>query len=118
MGKVLELYVCSICGVSNETCRQWGPICRKTESKVCATCCYHCEHHVSWSGIWRCSYITPELRKEQALKKKRASFDEEVQKISAAYSRKRRDEARQRAIKTTRARARRQRQNPGGVHNR
>ena len=113
MAKVIELYVCCMCGITNETHKHWGPICKKTGKRVCDECCYRCEYHVSWSGIWRCKYVTPEDRREDVQRRIRERFEEEERKISEAYNRRRREEARQRAIKKAKA-AKKARQNPGG----
>ena len=106
MGKVIELYLCSLCGVTNETCRHWGPVCKRTGERVCADCCCRCEYHRSWSGIWTCIYVDPETRKQDVLKRSNARFNEEVERISAAYIRKKKAEARERAIKAAKAKKR------------
>ena len=103
--RILEDYTCSMCGVTLETCHQWGPICKKTGKRVCDACCYRCEHRVSWSGIWRCGYITPEQRKADAAARAQARFDAENARISAMYHRNRREQARQRAARSARAKA-------------
>lgn len=102
---IMEDYICSMCGVTLETCHQWGPVCKKTGRRVCDACCYKCEHRVSWSGIWRCGYITPEQKKIEARRRAQARFDAESAKISQAYSTRRREQARQRAARSARARA-------------
>ena len=104
MAKVIELYICSICGITNETCKNWGPICKKTGRRVCDECCYRCEHRVSWSGIWRCSYITEEERREQARQRAQERFASESMKISEAYMKRKREQARERAVKAAKAR--------------
>ena len=103
MGTVIELYVCSLCGITNENCKHWGPICRKTGRRVCADCCYNCEHHRSWSGLWECMFVDPETRRSAALERSRARFDAEVAKISREHIRRRKAEARKRAIKAAKA---------------
>ena len=107
MAKVIELYVCCLCGVTNETCKNWGPICKMTGRRVCDACCYRCEHRVSWSGIWRCGFRTEEQRREDAIRRAKERFDAENLKISRAYQKRRKEAARQRAIKRARAKARR-----------
>lgn len=104
MAKVIELYVCCLCGVTNETCKNWGPICKMTGRRVCDACCYRCEHRVSWSGIWRCGYITAEERREQARQRARDRFASESAKISEAYMKRKREQARERAVKAAKAR--------------
>ena len=96
---VLEEYTCSMCGTTLAECHQWGPRCRKTGKRVCAACCYKCEYHKSWSGLWKCEYIPPEDRYIQALARARARFEDESRRISQAYTKKKKEEARQRAIK-------------------
>lgn len=103
---VIEEYTCSICGVTLETCHQWGPKCPKTGRKVCAECCYRCEHHVNWSGTWQCSYIFPEKKRAEARRRAQERFEEENRRISAAFYRRRKEEARKRAIKAAKAKRR------------
>ena len=74
--------------------------------KVCDICCWKCKHHRAWSGIWHCSYRSEDARKKAALNAKRNEFDTEVLRISDAYRRRKKEEARQQAIKDARARAR------------
>ena len=100
MGTVLETYICSMCGITSETHHQWGPICKKTGSRVCDRCCFECEHHVGWSGIWSCNYISQSDKKEAAMKRARDRFNEENKRISSAYMKRRKEEARKRAIKS------------------
>ena len=113
--KVIELYICSICGITNETNKNWGPTCRMTGRRVCDRCCYECEHHISWSGIWRCGYITPQDRHEDIQRRIRDKFEEENIRISKAYHRKRKEEARKRAIKNAKAR-KKQSKTAGGAN--
>ena len=100
---VIAEYTCSMCGITLAECHQWGPRCRKTGKRVCAACCYKCEHHIRWSGLWKCEYVTPEDRREQALIRARARFEDESRRISQAYTKKKKEEARQRAIKAAKA---------------
>jgi len=102
-----------MCGVTLAECHCWGPVCRKTGQRVCADCCYRCEHHISWSGIWHCGFRSEEQLREERRKRARDRFDEENRKISEAFMKKRKEEARQWAIKKARARARQQK-NTGG----
>ena len=113
MAKVIELYVCSMCGITNETHKHWGPICKKTGRRVCDECCYRCEYHISCSGIWKCKYVTPEEKRDDVQRRIRERFEEEERKISEAYKKRRKEEARQRAIKQARAKARKNK-SPGG----
>jgi hypothetical protein len=87
-----------------------------TGRRVCDHCCYKCEHRASWSGLWKCEYTTPEDRKEAARKRAQQRFDDENLKISRAFYKRKKEEAKQRAIKAAKARARQKRQNPGGSH--
>lgn len=102
----VEIYTCSMCGITSDTHKDWGPICKKTGSRVCDLCCYRCEHHVSWSGIWRCSFVTPEDRREAALKRIRDREHAENARITEIYVRRRREEARKWAIKRAKAKSR------------
>lgn len=108
MGKVIDLYTCSMCGITSETHKAWGPICRKTGSRVCDECCFRCEHHIKFSGIWDCNYITPEGKRQAALKRIRDREHAENLRITEAYIKKRREEAKKRAIKNARQRAKEQ----------
>ena len=109
MAAVIELYVCSVCGITNETHKHWGPICRKTGRRVCDICCLRCEHHIRFSGIWSCSYESEEMRRERRRKRMQERFEEENARISRAYHQRRREEARQWAIKQAKARAKKSR---------
>jgi hypothetical protein len=101
------IYRCSKCGVTSETYKNWGPICPETGERVCDVCCWKCKHHIAWSGIWRCGYRSREDRMSDARKKAQDRFNAENEKISAAYHTRRKEEARLRAIKRARAKARR-----------
>lgn len=111
--KTISEYVCSMCGITLAECRHWGPVCKKTRRRVCAECCRKCEHHIKWSGIWRCNYVTLEDRREQARQRAQERFNEENAKISAAYNREKKERARQKAIQAARAR-RKQEKTAGG----
>ena len=104
---VLEEYTCSMCGVTIENCHQWGPRCRKTGKRVCDACCFRCEHHIKFSGIWSCNFITPEKRREEVRKRAQQRFDDENKRISDAFLKRRREMARRRATKSARAGAKR-----------
>lgn len=73
-----------------------------------------CKDYIKWSGLWKCTYITPEQRKQEAAKKCSATFNAEVMKISTAYRKERREAAKRRAIQEARARAKYKRENAGG----
>lgn len=105
MGKVIELYVCSICGVTNESHKHWGPVCKKAGGRVCDICCYECEHHIGPTGSWRCNYITPEEKRSQARKRAQDRFDAENRRVSALVRAQWREEAKKRAIKDARRRS-------------
>ncbi len=111
--RVKELYTCSMCGITSETHKNWGPVCKLTGERVCDICCFECEHHFKWSGLWRCRYITEEEKRAERLKRARERFESENQKISAAYYERRREERREWAIKQARARARAEKRKQG-----
>ena len=113
MEKSLEVYVCSMCGITSETHHHWGPICKKTGERVCDICCFECECHIGWSGIWSCNFITPEDKREQALRRSQTRFDEENRRVSKAIKAKWRKDAKTRAIKNARHRARLQNERYG-----
>ena len=86
---------CNICGVTNETSNGWIR-CRKTGEYTCTGCCMKCEHYVSWSGLWKCTYKTEEMLEEerQREKERRAAIrkqkeEEELMEISRAYFKRR-----------------------------
>lgn len=53
--------------------------------------------------------MTPEQKREDARRRAQQRFDDENRRISEAFIKKRKEEARQRAMKNARARARRTR---------
>ena len=99
MGAVLDMYECSMCSTTLPECKNWGPVCGMTGRRVCAECCRICDCHISWSGIWKCSFVTPERKREEAMKRISSRFNEENKRVSQAYREKRREEARLWAIK-------------------
>lgn len=101
---ITEEYTCSICGTTLAECKQWGPTCKKTGRRVCARCCYECEYKVSWSGLWKCTYVTEEDRKAEIRARIQQRFDAESKKISDAYRAERKRKAREYAIKQAKAR--------------
>lgn len=101
------IYTCSICGITSEEHKNWGPICRKTGRRVCDICCWRCEYHTAWSGIWRCAYRTEEIRMQEARQRAQDRFNTENEKISEAFYKRRREEAKRRAIKAAKARKKR-----------
>ena len=101
----IEEYTCSLCGVTLKTCHHWGPRCKKAGRRVCAECCYRCEHHVAFSGTWHCSYITEKEKREIRLRRAQERFDTENAKISAAFHKERKEKAREWAIKKAKQRA-------------
>ena len=100
----VEGYACCICGITLPECKHWGPVCGRSGRRVCAECCRKCGDHISWSGIWRCAYITPEQRREASMKRISSRFNEENARITVAYQAKRREEARKWAIKKAKQR--------------
>ena len=66
-------------------------------------CCYRCEHHLTWSGIWQCSYITPEQKREETLRRIRDREQIEITKSAAEYKRQKQKYAIERAKKAARA---------------
>lgn len=101
------IYRCSKCGITSETHRAWGPICPAIGRRVCDICCWKCADHISWSGIWKCGYRSPEEKRAAAVSARKAEEAEEIRKISKAYQARRREEAKLRAIKSARAKAKR-----------
>lgn len=101
--EVKELYTCCRCGITNIEHRAWGPVCPETGKRVCDICCLNCSYHVRWSGIWRCAYVSEAKKREEVKRRIRNSFEEENRRVSEAYYRKKREEARKRAIKAAKA---------------
>jgi len=86
---------CSICGVTNETYNGWTFCKRLNKARICFDCCMKCEYHYSWSGLWRCTYKSPEeieqeeqRAREQRRAAREAEFNKECQAIGKAYYKK------------------------------
>lgn len=92
-------YICCICGATLKETKHWGPICKRTGKRACAECCRRCSDHISWSGIWRCGYITQSERMERARRRAADRFEAENRKASDAHKTRRREFLRKRAIK-------------------
>lgn len=110
MSKVIELYTCSICGVTNETEKNWGSVCPRTRERVCSRCCMDCEYQNFWSGLMHCTYVTKEQRRAEAVKRQRDKFNAEVARTSRIYRHHKKEQARLRAIKDARMRQRYERE--------
>ena len=91
--------ICRICGTTSGQTRDWRPNCSKYGGDICGSCCMHCEDHISWSGIWRCRYVTDAKRREASVAKAKAKEQEEIQRISDAYHRDRKAKAKEFYIK-------------------
>lgn len=111
MDAVIELCVCCKCGITNESEKHWGPVCKLTGHRVCMDCCRSCEYHRAWSGIWQCVAKTPEERRAAASKKTAALVQREIQKTSNIYHKRRKEKAKLQAIKDAKARAKWRREN-------
>ena len=111
MAEGIDGYICCRCSATLETTKHWGPVCRMTGERVCAECCRLCEHHISWSGIWRCDYVTQEERMARARKRAADTLHAENLRISRAHYDRRREFLRQRAIKEAGMRRKYQREN-------
>ena len=111
MAEGMTTYVCSMCGVTSKDHKNWGPICKRTGERVCDVCCWHCEYHRAWSGIWRCDFVTYEERMARARKRSADTLHSENLRITRAHEAKRRDFLRQRAIKEAGMRKKYQREN-------
>lgn len=110
----MEIYTCSMCGITSETHKNWGPICPRKDARVCDECCYHCENHkATCPGTWMCTYKTYEQRMDDARKRIRDRENQEIARISKEYHRQRKEKARQWAIKRARAEAKRKREQTG-----
>lgn len=98
--------ICQICGASSAEVRDWRPNCSKHDGDVCGRCCMECSNHVAWSGIWKCTFITSERRKAEAVRKAKAAERDEIMRISNAYHKERKAKAREWYIKQAQARKR------------
>lgn len=98
--------ICRICGVTSSEKKDWRPNCPKHGGDVCGTCCMNCEQHVSWSGIWKCAYVTEQKRRAQAVASAKAKEHAEILRISEAYHRDRKARAREFYIKQAKLRKR------------
>lgn len=99
----IVLDTCSICGITNAEYKNWVSNCPRTGCKVCDMCCYKCEHHRSWSGLWECTYKSADKRHEEARKRAQSRFNSECAEVTQIYRERRREYARKRAIKAARA---------------
>ena len=106
MEEHIEEYTCSMCGITLAECKHWGPTCKRTGRRVCAMCCYKCENHVIWSGVWKCSFVTEEDRKAEIRARIQQRLNAEEKRISDIYLARKKQKAREYAIKQAKARKR------------
>lgn len=111
--EVVAEYTCSMCGITIKEHKNWGPHCRKTGRRVCDICCYECEYNFKYSGLWQCAYQSEEARKVTVKERIQQRFEDENRKVSQAFYARRKEEARQWAIRKAKA-AKKAKQNPGG----
>ena len=111
--EIVAEYTCSICGITIREHKNWGPHCRKTGRRVCDICCFECEHNFKSSGLWRCAYESEEDRRKAVKQRIQQRLEDENLKASQAYHAKRKEEARQWAIRKAKA-TKKAKQNPGG----
>lgn len=102
--------VCQNCCKTDEEVKGWHPRCMKHGGPVCSGCCRKCEHRREFSGMYKCTYKTPEQRREEALKRSKDRMTAENIKITKAFMMERREAARKNAIKKAKARQREERQ--------
>ena len=72
-------------------------------------CCSVCEYRKGMSGIKTCTFKDPLQKRAEAMKRIRDREQEESLKISKAYTARRKEEARQRAIKKAKQEKKRRR---------
>lgn len=101
--------ICEICGKTDEEVNGWHPRCMKHGGPVCSGCCRNCEHSREFSGLYKCTYKSPEQRREESLKRSRDRLIAENIRITEAFMRERREAARKNAIKKAKARQREER---------
>lgn len=101
--------VCQICGKTDEEVKGWHPRCMKHGGPVCSRCCMACNDSREFSGLYKCTYKSPEQRREESLKRSRDRLIAENIRITEAFMRERREAARKNAIKKAKARQREER---------
>lgn len=107
--------VCQICGKTDEEVKGWHPRCMKHGGPVCSGCCRKCEHRREFSGMYKCTYKTPEQRRKESLQRAKEKQATENARITDAFMRRRREIARVNAIK--RAKEKQRQESKGGNKN-
>ena len=93
---------CELCGSDSKTENDWSGIhCQKYGNPVCGRCCHKCEHKNHAST--RCTYKSPERIRYEAHKKAEERFNAENRRVTEIYLERRREAARQYAIKKAKA---------------
>lgn len=100
------MIVCEVCGKTDEEVKGWRPRCMKYGGPVCSGCCMACIDSREFTGLYKCTYKTPEQRREEALKRSKDRTTAENIEITKAFMRERRETARKNAIKKAKARQR------------
>lgn len=90
--------VCQVCGSTWDDINAWTPRCSLHGGPVCMRCCAACEYRKGDAGIKACMYVDPIRRHEEALKRISSREAEENARITDAWIKKRREDARRRAI--------------------
>lgn len=101
---------CELCGVDSETMNDWSGIrCPLHGVPICGHCCHKCDYKKEFSGLYSCSYKTPDQRRREAHRKATERFNQENMRVAEAYKKKRKEKARAYAIKRAKAERRERR---------
>jgi len=73
---------------------------------VCTNCCMVCGYHREYSGLYTCTFRTPEQKKEEARIRIQKRLAEEERRITAIYMAEKKARARAYAIKKEKERRR------------
>lgn len=90
--------VCQACGSTWDDINAWMPRCSLYGGPVCMSCCAGCEYRKGDAGIRTCTFVDPLRRHAEAMRRIASREAEENARITEAWKRKRREEARRKAI--------------------
>lgn len=90
--------VCQVCGSTWDEINAWTPRCPLHGGPVCMKCCSGCEYRKGDVGIKTCTFIDPMRRHAEAMRRISSREAEESVRITEAWKKKRREDARRRAI--------------------
>ena len=90
--------VCQACRSSWDEINAWTPRCSLYGGPVCMTCCACCEYRKGDAGIKRCTFVDPLRKHAEALRRISSREAEENARITEAWKKKRKEDARKKAI--------------------